>query len=277
MKNKVYLILGHLTRDIMIKEFRYGGAIAYAGLTAVSLGYQVKGITVCQIEEPAQRILEGIELKVKFSQETTTFVNIESPLGRRQQILALADPINLEDIPSSWTKADVVHLAPVVNECPLELVDLFSSCFLVVSAQGYFRSWDSKGLVVPNKNLEPKLFQKFHAMVISIEDLGGDWDLGRSLARVVPYLVITLAKEGSKLFVKGEEISIPAFTSKEIDSCGAGDIYSAVFFSSLYEGLNPFKAALLASCLAGRSVERRGLASIPTPSEIKECYHKCLV
>ncbi len=267
----VYLIVGALTRDITEDGFRYGGSVLYAGLTALALGYKLKVVTTCHPEEPLGRLFPGAEIYLQESPETTTFVNLETTSGRRQQILANARPLKIQRLPQEFLTADIVHLAPVADECPLEALGLFSGQFVGASIQGWLRTWDKKGLV-RQKRVPPEVFSPLKALVLSQEDVGGDLDYALDLARIVPLVVVTRDRHGAWLYHEGQRHHLPAPEVSVVDPCGAGDIFAAVFFSALFEGLDPLKAVALANCLAARSVTRKGLESIALPEEIRDCY-----
>ncbi|WP_456432721.1 PfkB family carbohydrate kinase [Thermosulfuriphilus sp.] len=268
-----YLIIGALTRDVTPEGFRYGGSVLYAGLTAQALGYELKIVTTCSREEPLERLFPGVQIFLQASAETTTFVNLESPQGRKQQILTLATPINIGDLPQDFRQADIVHLAPVADECPLGAEKIFSSQFLGASIQGWLRGWDKKGLVFRKKAPE-EAFSSFSALVMSREDIDGELDYAKSLAQKGPLVVVTQDKDGALLWQENQWLHLPAPRVSVVDPCGAGDIFSAVFFSALFEGLETKQAVALANCLAARSVSRQAMESIPLAKEIKDCYHQ---
>jgi sugar/nucleoside kinase (ribokinase family) len=64
---------------------------------------------------------------------------------------------------------------------------------------------------------------------------------------------------------------VPTHAIEIVDATGAGDIFAASFLVRLRQSGDPIAAARFASCLASQSITRRGLDSIPTPSEIDQC------
>jgi sugar/nucleoside kinase (ribokinase family) len=97
----------------------------------------------------------------------------------------------------------------------------------------------------------------------------GDEALVEEIARQCRVVVATRGAEGCTLFVDGSPHAIPAIPVEEVDPTGAGDVFAAAFFARLHATGDPGKAARFATFLAGRSVTRPGLDSIPTRQEIE--------
>jgi sugar/nucleoside kinase (ribokinase family) len=267
---RTYLLVGALTRDLTEEGFRYGGTVAYAGLTAMALGYGIKVLTTCAPDEPVRELLPGATIHILDSPTTTTFRNLDTPSGRIQQILATGRHIQPNTVSQTFFPADIIHIAPVADECPQGLLDVFPKGRLVATLQGWFRTWDSSGMVSLQKVSPEKLAGLFYALVLSLEDLDGDLAYARSLAGMVPIFVLTEGHLGARLFWQGRERIFPAPKVQEKDPCGAGDIFAAAFFSALDQGNSPEAATRFANQLAAISVTRLGLASVPTASEIQQ-------
>jgi hypothetical protein len=269
MHARTYLLVGALTRDLTEEGFRYGGTVAYAGLTAMALGYGIRVLTTCAPDEPVRKLLPGATIHILDSPTTITFRNRDTPSGRIQQLLATGSHIQPDMVPNIFFPANIIHIAPVADECPPEILEVFPKGRLVATLQGWFRTWDNSGMVSPQK-VSPKKLAGFYAVVLSLEDLDGDLAYARSLAGVVPIFVLTEGHLGARLFWQGSERIFPAPKVQDKDPCGAGDIFAAAFFSALDQGNSPEAATRFANRLAAFSVTRLGLASVPTASEIRE-------
>jgi ribokinase len=91
------------------------------------------------------------------------------------------------------------------------------------------------------------------------------------LTRHVPYLVITLGAQGCRLLFDRQDVSLPAFPVKSVDSTGAGDAFNGGLAVALARGLELGEAARFASAVAALSVTRLGaMASLPTAAEVEE-------
>ena len=267
-----YLLVGHLTRDLYNGAFYYGGAVLYAGLLARRLGFEVRVIT-----SSAEKGLDYLFPEISFyhfgARETTTFRNVSTPEGRRQWVYARARPLSLKDVPPSWRRAEIVHLAPVLDEIAPEEARFLETSFLVANPQGWFRAVTEDGRVVP-KTPDFSSWPRFKALVLSAEDVVGLTDL-TPLKEKAEYLVLTQGARGATLYFQGEEFFHPAYPVPRVkDTTGAGDIFAAAFFAMLYAAQKPLVALKFALCLAAFSVTRTTLAAVPTLEEITSCLER---
>ena len=104
-----YLIIGHITQDITPNGPVMGGTAIYSALTAQALGMRVGIVTACDscITSP---VLDHIPVAGLLSQDSTTFENIATPLGRIQRIHQSRSWPEL--IPGARTLAQPNHRSP---------------------------------------------------------------------------------------------------------------------------------------------------------------------
>jgi sugar/nucleoside kinase (ribokinase family) len=264
------LLIGHICRDETPDGPRLGGSVAFGALTFQALGLQ-PGIVTSAPDEmlPLLAPLAGIPVQRIVSHEATSFTNIYIAQGRRQVISGSASHLALKDIPRAWRAPPMVHLAPVADEIDPRLAGHFPGAFVGSTPQGWLRRWDKSGRVSLKRWAIPETaVRRMSALVFSIEDVQGDEALVRDIARQCPIVVATRGAEGSTLFVNGSPHDIPAIPVEEVDPTGAGDVFAAAFFTRLRASGDPVRAARFATFLAGRSVTRPGLDSIPTRQEI---------
>jgi sugar/nucleoside kinase (ribokinase family) len=195
----------------------------------------------------------------------TTFQNIYTPDGRIQTISGRAAALTFDDIPIAWRQPRIVHLAPVAGEVDPALAESFPGALLALTPQGWMRQWDGAGRVQYRRwPHAQRMLEQAQAVVLSIEDVRGDEALLREYAGKTRVLVVTRGARGCTLFVGGQTYDIPALDVAERDPTGAGDIFAAAFFARLHATGDPFGAARFATALAGDSVTRAGLDSIPS-------------
>ena len=264
-----YLIIGHITRDLVGSGFRLGGTAAYSAVLAKRLGARVSLFTAGAADLPLD-ILEGVQILNQPGPGTTTFQNRYTPGGRVQTLKDRAPDLELDLIPAGWRKARVVHLAPVAREVPLGAGDLFPESSLGYSLQGWLRDWDEDGRVspapLPQEDLPPR---QGLAGFLSIEDLGFDRSRLEELRRGFPLLVLTLGDRGAELHQGGEVVQVDTTPVPELDPTGAGDVFAGAFLTAwALRGKSPLAAARLANSLAGASVTGKGLEGLPSEQEI---------
>ena len=269
------LLVGHVCRDETPDGPRLGGTVTFSGLTARALGLRT-GILTSAPDDllPLMAPLDGLAVSRVASQRATTFVNRYTPQGRRQTITGRAASLGWDAIPEAWRRPGIVHIGPVADEVDPALTGRFPGSLVGVTPQGWMRAWDDAGQVsFKGWSLPETVLRAASAAVFSIEDVQGDEALAADMARQCPVLVVTRGAGGCTLFVDGSPQHILADPKPEADPTGAGDIFAMAFFARLRSSGDPVAAACFASALAGQSVTRTGLDSIPTPGEIDEALH----
>ena len=264
-----YLILGHIAEDLIPQGPTLGGTVAYAGLTARAFGLRVGVVTSAGNELDLSSLAE-IEMCVLPARETTRISNIYTPAGRKQVLKSRAEEITLGAVPSAWRGAPIVHLGPIADEVHHDLVMSCASSFLVLTPQGWLRTWDEDGLVsLRNWRVVEGLLPRADAVVLSTEDLRHESAAPTDLSDRCPMLVITDGPGETRVFTDGRESRYRPPPAQLVDPTGAGDIFAAAFAIALKETGDPCFAARLANDLAARSVSRAGLAGVPSISEVQ--------
>ncbi|MGA7193920.1 MAG: PfkB family carbohydrate kinase [Anaerolineales bacterium] len=267
-----YLVIGHITQDLTRDGPRLGGTATYSALTARALGLRV-GVVTSANKSTSLKTFDAIQILRIPSKHTTTFENIYNSEGGRTQILHhQAAHISYDLVPEVWRSASIIHLGPVVQELDSELPKFFSPTLLGITPQGWMRTWNNDGHIIPCKwqNAESILSQA-GAVVISRDDVGGDEELIEAMAHQTRILAVTEAEAGAVLYWNGDRRRFRAPEVEEVDATGAGDIFASAFFIRLHQTRDPWEAARFATQLAARSVMRVGLDGIPTQQEINEC------
>lgn len=269
-----YLVLGHITHDLQPDGGHVlGGTASYAALTAAALGRDVGMVTSTGADADLSPLAAAVSLVRYAAPKTTTFQNVYVDGHREQYVYAFAAPLTPDEIPVAWSATPIVHIGPILRECDPTLADHFvGKAFIGVTPQGYMRTSDADGRVFPQPWVEADhLLPLASAVVLSVEDIGGDWDLAVKYARQTSVLVVTCGWDGGTLFLNGEPETFSAETVTEVDPTGAGDIFATAFFIGMASGLRPIAAARYAACIAAYSVTRVGLASTPRPEEVAAC------
>jgi sugar/nucleoside kinase (ribokinase family) len=266
-----YLVIGHVTRDLVDGNFTIGGTASYAARMARALGCRVGVVTSASPDLDLSQVLDGILVARFPAVTTTTFKNVYTSDGRRQVLRGVAELLVPEMVPSHW-KAAIVHLGPVARECAPALIHAFGNSFVGITPQGWMRRWDAAGNVscCHWEDAEP-LLARADGVVLSEEDVAGDRARVARYAAQSRLLVMTQGAAGCTVYTHGQVRHFPAPTVHEVDPTGAGDIFSVAFFVWLRRTGDPWTAARFANCVAARSVTRVGLDSTPSPEEVTYC------
>jgi sugar/nucleoside kinase (ribokinase family) len=264
-----YLVIGHITQDMVEGGILLGGTASYAALTAQALDLKTSLITSCPKWLPLPE-LASVKVYRKYSQFATKFENKEINGKRSQFVHQTAAMIGPDDIPPEYLQARIVHLGPVAGEVYATIVDLYPDAFIGITPQGWMREWKMDGAVHYRQWPDAdKLLERADAVALSIEDLYGNEDLISEYAQKTRVLAVTEGAGGARIYWNGDVHHISAPEMDISDPTGAGDIFAAVFISRLFTTKDPWKAGEQAVQLASLSVTRFGLAGIPTKSEIK--------
>lgn len=266
-----YLIIGHLTRDLLPDGTRLGGTAAYSALTARALGLRVGVLTACEdcLSTP-ELDAAGVQVIGLRSDETTTFENKYTPNGRVQYLHQVAPSLDFSMIPEPWRTTPIIHLGPVAREVDPTLARAFPDSFVGLTPQGWMRSWNAAGEVSFAEWPEAAfVLQYANAAVMSIEDVRGNESIVEEMASSARVLVVTEGVNGCRLYWNGDVRRFRPPQMTETDPTGAGDIFAAAFFIRLANTRDPWEAARFATNLAAYSVLRYGLDGVPRPDEIQ--------
>lgn len=267
-----YLVIGHVTRDLVEGGFLIGGTASYSPRTGRALGRRVGVVTSASLDLDLSVALDGILIAYVPTATTTTFENIyvDGVATREQKVYGFAERLVPEMVPADW-RPSIVHLGPIGRECAPELIDAFGDTFVGLTPQGWMREWDEAGRISPCEWEEPeRLLARADAVVLSEADLTGPGLIGK-YASQTRVLVVTAGATGCTVYANGGEYRFPAEPTQEVDPTGAGDIFATAFFIHLQETANLSASARFANCIATPSVTRVGLASIPSGREADRC------
>jgi sugar/nucleoside kinase (ribokinase family) len=280
-----FLTIGHLTRDGCADgSFSVGGTVTFAALTAYRLGLAA-AIVTCASELPPAELFSGIALHIRYSTQTTTFVNRYTDGFRTQYLLARGDILSVDDVPANWRNAPIVLLGPLAQELTPDFVTLFprrSGALLAATPQGWLRRWDADGRVWPTAwHAAEQVLPLLDSLIVSYDDLLPLVDGNRAKADAllarwsmqVALLVATDGRHGATLFRQGTAQRFLAYTCREIDPTGAGDVFAAAFLVHLYWHSNPEQAVNFANCVASFSIEQEGVQGIPTLAMVYARLH----
>lgn len=265
-----YLVVGHVTEDIVGDKSRIGGTATFSGLTALTLGLSVGVITSCRADFDIST-LENTQVYRIPSETNTTFQNIKFGEERRQFLFNKAVKLNRDHIPDKWVDTPIVHLGPVADEIDPEIIKCFPKSLVCLTPQGWLRGVNLEKKVYPIPwTISPELTSKASIIILSTEDVKGEEDIILELASLCPLVVVTENSQGARVFWNGDVRHFSAPDVPLVEDTGAGDIFSAAYFIRYAEIKDPWESAKFAIKLASNSVTRKYLDSIPSRSDIQQ-------
>jgi sugar/nucleoside kinase (ribokinase family) len=255
-----YLVVGHVTHDVLPNGYGIGGTVSYSGATAHVLGCRTAVLTSAAPDHDWTVDLPGLRVQNAPAEATTTFENVYTPQGRRQRVLAVAGYLTAEDVPAAWRVASIVHLGPVANEIDPGLLDLFEGNVVGLTPQGWLRRWSDDGHVYADHwPAAEQVLPRAAAVILSQEDLlnAAMLEHYRRLSRL---LVLTAGRDGCTIYWRGQVKDIPAPAVTSVEETGAGDIFAAAFLVRLRQTPeDPREAAVFANHVASTSITQAGL------------------
>jgi len=265
-----YLVVGHLTSDLVESGSRLGGSAAFSGLTANAMGLKTGIITSFATDLDTSPI-KHIWIKNKISNKTSTFKNISDGSIRNQYLYSIAEKLTCQDIPPQIRTPKIIHLGPIANEVDPEILKLFPNSLKCLTPQGWFRAVNAQDQVFFQEweNKERHLSNADIA-VISLDDVEKDENKIAEMSALMPIFVVTENFKGARVYWNNDARFFSAPEVKYLDDTGAGDIFAASFFCRYLFTRNPWEACRFAVLMASWSVTRAYLASIPTPEEIEQ-------
>ena len=281
-----YLAIGTVTEDVWKDGITPGGTVMYSARTARSF---VQNVTVVSPVAPSfdmEGTFPGINVHRIASPNTTQFENIyektivngEVRSVRRQVVRPSPVRLNASHITPALSHSAIVHLAPLCNEIDADILGKFdANTFIGCTPQGWLRRWDAQGHVSQrgaNWTDADAFFKRCNAVVLSIEDVMGDWAVVEDWARRTPFMVVTVGADGCCAYIKGEMHHVAGYHATEVDPTGAGDIFAATLFVALQQrryGDDVLCACRFANCIAAQSVTRPQLAGLPTADDMAKC------
>lgn len=267
-----YLLIGHVTADIIPNGRTLGGTVSYSAPVAAMFGHRVGMVTSTAPNESLIDPLHEIAtLKVLSADSTTTFENIYKNRQRTQYVHGFAKSLSYDDIPQEWRTAPLVHLAPLVNEVDLTIPEQYPDATVLLTPQGLLRKWDDTGLVRFKRWLDVDALKHIDIVVFSKQDILDAPELEQEFAAVGNHVVVTDGENGGTYYNKGEAIPYAAYPVEEIDPTGAGDVFAAALLSSLltFKG-NMTKALQVAARLAAQTVTRKGASPAFNTEDVQQ-------
>lgn len=267
-----YLLIGHATADLTPNGRVLGGTVSYAARVVQSFGLSVGVLTSAAADEPllAELRPHTDDMVVLPADSTSTFENIYNPTGRVQYLRGVASKIAAKDVPPAWKTSPLVHLAPLTDEVDPQIASTFPDAMVMLTLQGWLRRWDADGRVRFKRWFDAAVLENIQIVVFSEEDVAEAPELEHEFASVVRHLFVTRAEKGGTYYYNGQPTVFTTPQVEMVHPTGAGDVFAASLLCALHLLDNNVDLAVrVAAKLAAISVTRVGLASAPTPDEVR--------
>ncbi len=130
-------------------------------------------------------------------------------------------------------------------------------------------SLESPPLVNENRERIQKIIPRAGVLFANEDELralagSADDEAALGLADQIGVVCIKRCERGSTVYAGGKQYSIPAYSTKVVDTTGAGDFYAAGVIQALSKGQSAEEAGHAGARLAGKVVERFGATMFET-------------
>jgi sugar/nucleoside kinase (ribokinase family) len=120
-------------------------------------------------------------------------------------------------------------------------------------------SLESPPMIAENKARLRRVVERADVLLANEEELAAlddspADDCARSLVEGVEVVCLKKGEKGSRIFIKNREFSVPAYSTKVVDTTGAGDFYTSGVIFGLSRGKSAEEAGHLGAKLAGNVV-----------------------
>ena len=265
-----FIAIGHVTLDRFGDEVRPGGSALYAAITADRLGLRAGILTSHADDFPLDLVPPRIEVVSVPAPATTVFEHERVSDDRAQRVTSVAGALSEADVPDDWRDADLVLLAPVVNEVDPRLAGVFGDAAVAAGAQGWLRGVGSDGVVGSVRwDAAKQTLRTLQALFLSTADVLGQESAMTEWVQRVPIAVVTAGRRGALLYVNGDRYEVRPRRAIEADPTGAGDVFAATFLARYRRNADPWEAAEAATCAASLSVQGLGWSAIPDAAELE--------
>jgi len=265
-----FVAIGHVTLDHFGDAVRPGGAALYAAVTADRLGLSAGILTSHADDFPLELLPPRIELVTVPAAATTVFEHEQQTGERRLRVRATAQSLGVDDLPEDWRDADLVLLAPVVNEVDADLAAAFDGATVAAEAQGWLRDVARDGAVQPRAWPSPKgVLSHLQALFLSGTDVRGQEAAMTEWVQRVPVAAVTAGARGALLYVNGDRYEVRPRRARQVDATGAGDVFAATWLVRYHASGDPWEAAEAAACAAALAVEGEGWSTVPDAAALE--------
>jgi len=262
MAIKTYLAVGSVCWDEIPAGGRLhrelGGSVLFAARVAQQRGWKVTIITsgTAELEAAVRAELgTGVELIVQPSVEDTVMrFTEETHLGPRS-VPTSADQIRFSEVTGHLATADVVHIAPILDEIAEGGFEHLSEAkFVGVTPQGFLRTRNHETAALGLAHSAPTWWASNCDAVVLSESETAHFSV--PLTELAQSVVVTRGSNGCIGYRGDQHLELDALKVQEAvgATIGAGDVFSATLFMELASGVEFGRAMALANERAGRHV-----------------------
>ncbi|VEG56750.1 PfkB protein [Mycolicibacterium aurum] len=263
-------VLGNLAIDIINGGPRSpGGCASFAGVALEASG--ATGRIVGMGAERDHVLFDALRerfnglVEVLPSDRTSAFRLDYDDVDHRHMAVDAIGPVwGAAEVEAADPDTTWVHLAPLLR------TDFPAETLALLSARGHRVAYDGQGLVradrlgplVEDRHFPPDLLLHLDVLKLAEDEAvvvaDGPFDAAVAERLGVPEIVVTYGSEGCDIYTEGTVTRVPAaWRVLDVQTTGAGDMFTACYVANRAAGAEPRRAAEQASKLVAEELENR--------------------
>ena len=263
-------VLGNLAIDIINGAPRSpGGCASFAGVALVASGAtgRIVGMGAERDHVLFDALCERFDglVEVLPSDRTSAFrLDYDDTDHRHMAVDAIGPVWGAAEVEAADPDTTWVHLAPLLR------TDFPAETLALLSDRGHLVAYDGQGLVradrlgplVEDRHFSPDLLLHLDVLKLAEDEAvvvaDGPFDAAVAERLGVPEIVVTYGSEGCDIYTDGDVVRVPAaWRVLDVQTTGAGDMFTASYVAKRAVGADPRQAAEQASELVAAELEKR--------------------
>jgi sugar/nucleoside kinase (ribokinase family) len=263
-------VLGNLAIDIINGGDRSpGGCASFSGVALEAAGGPGRIVALAaEQDQPLFRTLVNrfrAILRVLPADRTSSFrLDYDDVDHRRMSVEAIGPVWDRAEIEAADPDTTWVHLAPLLR------TDFPPGTLALLGERGHRVAYDGQGLVradrlgplVVDRHYPPDLLQNIDVLKLAEDEAlivaDGPFDASTAERLGVPEILVTYGSDGCDIYTENGCVRIPAaWRVDEVQTTGAGDMFTSCYVANRATGADPAEAAKAASELVATELEKR--------------------
>ena len=263
-------VLGNLAVDVInAGERSPGGCASFSGVALEASGGHGRIVALAADKDrslfaPLLSRFRGI-LRILSADRTSSFrldyVDVDH---RRMSVDAIGPVWGAPEIEAADPGTTWVHLAPLLR------TDFPPETLALLAERGHRVAYDGQGLVradrlgplVVDRHYPPELLDNIDVLKLAEDEAlivaDGPFDASTAQRLAVPEILVTYGSEGCDIYTENGCVRVPAaWRVEDVQTTGAGDMFTSCYVANRAAGADPAAAAKVASELVATELEKR--------------------
>jgi hypothetical protein len=263
-------VLGNLAVDVINGADRSpGGCASFSGVALEASGGHGRIVALAADKDRPlfTALLDrfGPMLRILPADRTSSFrLDYDDLDHRRMSVQAIGPVWGPPEIEAADSDTTWVHLAPLLR------TDFPPGTVALLGERGHRVAYDGQGLVradrlgplVVDRHYPPELLGSIDVLKLAEDEAvivaDGTFDESTAQRLAVPEILVTYGSEGCDIYTENGCVRVPAaWRVEDVQTTGAGDMFTSCYVANRAAGADPAAAAKVASELVATELEKR--------------------